>query len=89
MGNISANALLGICNEDTFDIVLGSDGNCTVLNSGTHWDCWMPVTLVPTAMCRKRNVPDHMKLGKHLGLFSWREHILWLNLDDSSAINNN
>ena len=85
MGNISALALPGSCNEDTFDIVLGSDGDCTLLNSGTHWDCWTRVSInVPW----KDSIPDHSKLGRHLGLSSWRDHILWLDQGNNpQAIN--
>jgi hypothetical protein len=85
MGNISAREFPNSCDEHSFDIVLGSDGDCTALNSGTHWDCWIPVTSITS---RKQIIYDHSKLGKHLGSFSWRAHLLWLDPVNSIQVGN-
>jgi hypothetical protein len=77
MGNISAGEFIDSCDEYTFDIVLGSDGDgahTSNANTGTHWDCWLPYSesLSSTAPASHRT-----KLGKHLGQSSWQRHIRW------------
>jgi hypothetical protein len=74
------------CDQYTFDVVLGSDGDGTYgpnANYGTHWDCWLPVSGAPSSnnACR-----DPKKLGKHLGNASWKQHIQWSNNSPSMSI---
>ena len=75
-GNITASEVSDNCDLNTFDIVLGSDGDGghgSDACRGSHWDCWLPVT--QELVCTQSR--DSTKLGKHLGSSLWKNHLCW------------
>ena len=79
MGSITHSQVLTSCDEFTFDIVLGSDGDGGVAAAGTtgsHWDCWKS----PPVLHRDRKLTRNpAKLGKHMGSFLWANHLRWVS----------
>jgi hypothetical protein len=73
MGTMTSTEFAAHCDEFTFDIVLGSDGNPQHNIAGTHWDCWTSSRPAATTT-RNPNI-----LGKHMGACSWIQHLAWLN----------
>ena len=77
VGTITHSQVMTSCDAFTFDIVLGSDGDGNVDaagNTGSHWDCWESVPVRDHALKRTRNPA---KLGKHMGVFLWANHLRW------------
>jgi hypothetical protein len=74
MGVMTMAQFVGACDEFTFDIVLGHDGDGKTGNRGQHWDCWKAANESEHGRTTARSF---MKLGKHLGTYSWIQHLLF------------